>query len=137
MKTVLAVLGALAILAVVVFVGGGYYVYKKGSSAIVQVGQQQVDQFIATKHPAEPVANSLHRLINAVKLHHSWTTTALLGSAMSVMQNGGAVTDEQAKMLDEAAQLAEQGDVNKEQMAAFMKKYENSIPRRTYQQRPS
>jgi hypothetical protein len=136
MKTVLAVLGALAVLAVVLVVGGGYFAYKKGSSALVQVEQRQVDQFIATKHPAEPVANSLHRLVNAVKLHPSWTTTMLLGSAMSVMQNRGTVTDEQAKMLDEAAQLAEQGDVTKEQIAAFMKKYENVMPGRSYPQRP-
>ena len=66
MKTVLAVVGTLAILAVILVVGGGYYVYRKAAGAMAEAGQQQVEKFIAQKHPPQPVADSLRRLTNAV-----------------------------------------------------------------------
>jgi len=131
-KTVLAVVGALGILAILVIGGGGYYAYTRASAKVVEVSQREIEKFISTKHPPERVADSLHRLVNAAKLHQGWSTTFLVGLGLSSIQDG-VMTDDKLKMLNEAADLAEQGSLNKEKIAQFMQKYEKIIPRRRYE----
>ncbi len=133
MKTVLAVVGAIVVLGIVVVAGGGYYVYKKGTSAVVQVSEKEIDKFILTKHPPEPVANSLHRIVNGVKLHPSMYSSVLVATALNSIQDG-IVTEDKTKMLAEAAQLAEQNEIPKEQITAFAKKYQAFMSRRNYPQ---
>ena len=135
LKTILAVLGVLAVLAILVIGGGGYYAYKKSSATLAQASQQLIDKYIATKHPPEAVANSLHRIENGVKLHPSWTSTMLITYAINVTQ-GDTVTDAQAKMLEEDAQLAEQDEVTRPQITAFMTKYQSVLNRQNVAQAP-
>src|SRR5258706_9784017 len=131
MKTFFAVWGVLSIVAVSRISGGSYFAYKKGTSKMVEMGQMEVDKFVQTKHPTESVANSLHRLLNAVKLHQSWSSTMMVSVALSALQDGIVSLDEE-KMIGEAAQLTEQGEVTKVQMADFMKKYQAVMPRGNY-----
>ena len=136
MKTVLAVLGVIGIVLVLAIGGGAFYAYKKGSSAILKAGQDDVNTFISTKHPSEEVARSLHRLINGVKLNPSWKSTALVATIMPCLQDG-VVTGAEQKMIDDAATQLEQGQITKQSLADFVKKYENLMPRRTRPAVPS
>jgi len=132
MKNVLVILGVLAIVAIIAISIGGVVIYKKGSSAVIKAGEQEIERFISTKRPSAQVADSFRRLLNGVKLHKSWTSTMLIGMAMSTVQDN-VVTDDEARMINDAASLAEQGEVTKEKMGEFMKKYENTMPRHAYQ----
>ncbi len=127
MKKVLLVIGILAIIAVIVLGAGGYYMYKKGSTVMNKYGQEEIEKFITTKSPAEPVANSLRRIVNGVKLQQSWSSAMLLSVAIASIQDG-TVTADEAKMLDELAPLAEDKQLSKEKMMDFFKKHEKTIP---------
>jgi len=125
MKTVLAVFGAVAVLALILVVGGGYYVYKKGATVFAQATTMQIENYMAKNHPPEATASALRRLENGVKLHPSVFSNAMVAAAMAAIQNG-EVTAEKLKMLNDTAQLAEQGNVTREQYNEFLKKYGNA-----------
>jgi hypothetical protein len=129
MKKVLVILGVIAVLGAVVIIGGGYLVYKKGSSFMAEATQAEIARFISSAHPPERVANSLRRVTNAAVLHPGVPSTMLAGMAMMTLEDR-VVSDEEAAMLDEAAQLAEDENVSQEKVAALMKKYEQLFPRR-------
>jgi len=129
MKKFLIIVGVLAILVVLVVGFGGYFMYKKGTSMISKVGQEQVEKFISTKNPPEPVSNSLRRIMNGVKMQSTLNSTILIGMAMGAIEDG-KVTSEEATMLDEAAPLSEQKDLDRQTLSNFMMKYKNVMPRR-------
>jgi len=131
MKKVLIILGAIAVLGAVAIVGGGYFVYKKGTSLMAEASQEKIETFISSTHPPERVANSLRRVTNAAALHPGVTSTMLAAMAMMTFEDH-VVSDEEATMLDEAAQLAEEENVSQEKVAALMTKYQHLFPRRKH-----
>lgn len=125
MKTFLAILGVVAILAVIVIGVGGYVAYKKTGSIVVTEGQKEVETFISTKHPSERVVTALRRMMSSAKLQKSSFNTMVLAGAAASTTRDGIVTEDELKMLDDAAQLAEQGQIPKRKVMEFMRKHEN------------
>jgi hypothetical protein len=128
MKTFLAILGTLFLLAVLVFGIGGYWAYKNGGAKMAEAAQVQIDEFIKEKNPPAQAADSLRRVVNAAKTQDSMSSIMLATSALGSLEDK-IVTPEEVALMDEGSALAEKGKISKDDLKAFVDKMQKVFPK--------
>lgn len=135
MKTILAWIGGIFLIATLSIAGFGFYSYKKLGSSMMGLADIQAKNFTATHHPNAHVTEALKRIQNGARLKHTFVAETLELLSMSALAQPGELTAEQEAMLEEAATLMEHEPLDTNQIESWRHKYAHLLPKNRRERR--